>query len=132
MNKQTKRLVAPLAIFALVAMVYFAPSAFSQDDMTVVPTYAFGELERPEVPFEHDLHNEKAEIDDCGLCHHGVADDGTLDMENTTEGEPCDSCHPVDGAGGKMPLMRAYHRQCGGCHAEALKGPVACGECHRK
>jgi hypothetical protein len=26
--------------------------------------------------------------------------------------------------------MRAYHRQCMGCHMEQKKGPVSCGDCH--
>lgn len=132
MKKHTTSLTVPLAIFMALALVYLAPSAFSQDDMTMVPAAAFGKLERAQVPFEHDLHNEKAEIDDCGACHHGRTDDGKMDMENTTEGESCESCHPVDAGGDEVPLMRAYHRQCAQCHAESLKGPVACGQCHRK
>lgn len=133
MHKNTlTRLAIPMAICFVLALVSLAPFAFSQDDMTVVPASAFDPMERPQVAFEHDLHNEKAEIDDCVVCHHGRTEDGKMDMENSSEGESCDSCHPVKPENGETPLMRSYHRQCGSCHAESLKGPVACAECHKK
>jgi hypothetical protein len=118
--------------FAAAVFIRPAPIVFSQDDMTMVPVSAFDTLERPRVVFAHDDHNEKAGIEDCVLCHHSATAEGLMDMETSSEGEPCESCHPVEATGDKTPLMRAYHRQCGDCHAESLKGPVACGECHAK
>ncbi len=59
----------------------------SQDDMVQVPVDAFSKLERPRVAFEHDAHNEKAELDDCAVCHHSKTDDGKRDLENSSEGE---------------------------------------------
>jgi len=123
---------APLGIIIAMMLVYLVPTAFSQDDMTEVPTSPFVTLERPVVAFQHDAHNEKAELEDCVVCHHGKTDDGLMDMENSSEGETCESCHPVTPTNGETPLMRAYHRQCATCHADSLKGPVVCGECHRK
>ena len=131
----TKHLIHSMTFIAVIAalmVVYLAPAAFSQDDMTVVPADAFGILERPQVAFEHDAHNEKAAIDDCVTCHHGRTDDGLMDTENSSEGETCESCHPVNPVNGETPLMRAYHRQCIACHTTMAKGPVVCGECHRK
>jgi len=131
-KKQNIQLLASLAVIAALVVVYFVPLAFAQDDMTHVPVDAFVKLERPQVPFNHDLHNEKAELEDCVVCHHSKTDDGKRDMENSSEGETCESCHAVKRTDGGTPLMRAYHKQCVTCHETAAKGPVACGECHAK
>jgi len=130
-KKQLTRILAPCAAVIAVVLIFMAPTAFSQDDMVVVPTSAFDTLERPAARFEHDAHNELARIDDCVVCHHGKTDEGLMDMENSSEGESCDSCHPVNPDNGETPLMRSYHRQCSSCHIAALKGPITCGECHR-
>lgn len=131
-KKNTFKLAASMLTIIALVIIYMAPAAFSQDDMTMMPVDAFAKLERPQVPFEHDAHNEKAEIDDCVVCHHGMTDDGKQDMENSSEGESCESCHAVERTDGGTPLMRAYHKQCIDCHTEKAKGPLACGECHVK
>jgi len=131
-KKKLTQILAPLAAIIAVMLIYMAPVAFSQDDMEVVPTSAFDNPERPAAMFKHDAHNELAELDDCAVCHHGKTDAGLMDLENSSEGESCDSCHPVKPENGEIPLMRAYHLQCTSCHTAALKGPVACGECHQK
>ncbi len=131
-KKNMTQLLAPMAMIVALVVVFMAPTAFSQDDMTQVPADAFGTLERPRVAFNHDAHNEKAELEDCTVCHHSKTEDGKIDMENSSEGETCVSCHPVKAAKGQTPLMRAYHKQCITCHTDAAKGPVVCGECHKK
>lgn len=131
-KKHTIQLLASLALVAALVVVYLVPMAFAQDDMTHVPADAFASLERPQVPFAHDAHNEKAELDDCVICHHSMTDDGKRDMEYSSEGDPCSSCHDITRDDGGTPLMRAYHKQCITCHEEKAKGPVACGECHVK
>jgi len=131
-KKHTFTIAASLVTLCLLVIAYMAPAAFAQDDMTMVPVDAFTKLERPRVPFVHDEHNEKAGIDDCVVCHHSKNDDGTRDMENSSEGESCSSCHDVKRTDGGTPLMRAYHRQCIDCHKKEGKGPVACGQCHKK
>ena len=132
MNKNMKKLMASMAAIVALTIVFMAPTAFSQDDMTEVPVDAFTKLERPQVAFEHDAHNEKAELEDCETCHHSKTDDGKRDLENSSEGETCESCHAVKRTDDGTPLMRAYHRQCIDCHKQSLAGPVACGECHKK
>jgi hypothetical protein len=131
MHKITTRILAPCAAFIAVALIFMAPTAFSQEDMVEIPTSAFDSPERPVVKFEHDKHNELAELDDCVICHHGKTDNGQMDIENSSEGESCDSCHSVKPKDGTTPLMRAYHLQCTTCHEKSLKGPVVCGECHK-
>ena len=132
MNKNTLKIAASMLTIALLVIAYMAPLASAQDDMTQVPMDAFSKLERPRVAFEHDAHNEKAEIEECVVCHHSQNDDGTQDLENSSEGETCESCHAVERSDGRTPLMRAYHKQCITCHEKQAKGPVACGECHQK
>ena len=115
----------------LAAVLCGAPLAFSQGDMLAIKPEAFTSPQRPPAAFPHDAHNEKAKIDDCAACHHG-GKDGKIDRAASTEGTPCAECHPVKAAKGTTPLMRAFHKQCQGCHETAKKGPVACGECHVK
>ncbi|QGY38697.1 cytochrome C [Pseudodesulfovibrio cashew] len=131
-RKHTVQLLASLAAIAALVVLYMVPLAFAQDDMTEVPADGFATLQRPRVAFEHDAHNEKAELEDCVICHHSKTEDGKQDLENSSEGEPCSSCHAETRTDGGTPLMRAYHKQCIGCHKEKAKGPVACGECHAK
>lgn len=131
-KKHTIQLLASLATIAALVLVYLIPMAFAQDDMTHVPTDGFDKLQRPQVAFMHDAHNEKAELEDCVVCHHSKTEDGMRDMEMSSEGEPCSSCHAVTRDDGGTPLMRAYHKQCIDCHKEQAKGPVACAECHKK
>lgn len=117
-----------LLVAALAALCFFGP-AFSQGDMTVVNRDVFTAPRRPAAFFAHDQHNEKAQIEDCAACHHGETD-GKMDAESTSEGTPCADCHPVVATPGKTPLMRAFHKQCAGCHMDKKAGPVACGQCH--
>ena len=124
-----KKLFVTVVLFAVFAVA--AAPVFSQQDMKNVPLDGFAKASRPPALFDHESHNEKAKITDCGTCHHGQKD-GKMDPATTTEGQSCADCHPAAGAIGKTPLMRAYHRQCGACHEKTGKGPVACGQCHRR
>lgn len=123
----TKKIAAALA--ALAALCLLAIGAVAQDDMVKIDSGAFGAPERPSPVFKHDDHNEKAKLDDCAVCHHAADDKGRLVPNQDSVGTPCADCHKVTEAKG-TPLMRAYHRQCQGCHDTAGKGPTGCGECH--
>ncbi|NLW81849.1 MAG: cytochrome c3 family protein [Desulfovibrionales bacterium] len=105
-------------------------SAFSQED-TVLKVDAFGKLERPVSVFDHDTHNEKAQAEDCSLCHH-VYKDGKKVEGESSEGQACSECHTLKAQGTQPGLRMAYHQQCKKCHIDQKKGPVACGECHVK
>ncbi len=119
-----------LIIFAtLTALLCGINLAVSQGDMLVIKPEAFTAPRRPAARFPHDAHNEKAKIEECGVCHHG-GENGKRDPNVTSEGTPCSDCHQVEAAAGRTPLMRAYHSQCMGCHMEKKAGPVTCGECH--
>ncbi len=125
-----KRRTTPLALVAFVAALLLALPALSQQDMTTIPDEAFKTRTRPPALFKHDEHNEKAKLDDCTACHHGEKD-GKRDPGADTSGIPCSDCHAVEAKPGRTPLMRAFHKQCMGCHMTQKKGPVTCGDCHK-
>ncbi len=119
-------------LLAAAAVIYLIPSmvALSQAETATLAVEAFKAGERPAAIFDHDVHNEKAGLDDCAVCHHGATDDGKRDPGGSSEGVPCADCHKVKADKGRTDLMTAYHTQCKGCHEEKGKGPLACGECH--
>lgn len=125
MNRTLTMLLAAALILA------FAQGALSQQDMKVLAPAALGKLTRPAAQFNHDAHNEKAQLTDCVVCHHGGAD-GKQDKTASTEGTPCSDCHKVKTNGKGTDLTHAYHGQCIGCHQAKGKGPVACGQCHKR
>lgn len=106
-------------------------TAHCQEDLKAVADPAFKSMRRGPVPFNHDQHNEKAKITDCKSCHH-LYKSGKLDPSGDSVGTPCSDCHTVAGGKGGMPLMRAFHRQCGNCHQAKGEGPVTCAGCHPK
>jgi hypothetical protein len=45
----------------------------------------------------------------------------------------CTACHETDKGGKIAGLGKDWaHKTCKGCHEEMKKGPVKCGECHKK
>jgi hypothetical protein len=128
MKKKTLALLIGMAVLA--CMVAFVP-AYSQEDITSLKDEAFGEGQRPAAVFAHDDHNEKAEIEECSVCHH-VYKEGVLVEDESSEDSKCSDCHNVKGDYPTRPLMKAYHDLCGDCHKEQGQGPITCGECHPK
>ncbi|MEW5773810.1 MAG: acidic tetraheme cytochrome c3 TmcA [Thermodesulfobacteriota bacterium] len=122
-----KKIAAAAALLAAVCLL--AAMAGAQADMVKIEGAAFGAPERPAAVFKHDDHNEKAKLDDCAVCHHSADEKGRLVPREDSAGTPCADCHALEG-GKTIPLMRAYHRQCQGCHDKVGKGPTGCGECH--
>ncbi len=123
------RTISLLLTAALV--LAFAQLGIAQQDMKTLSPAAFGKLTRPAAQFNHDKHNEKAKLDECVACHHG-GKDGKQDKSASTEGTPCADCHKVKPQGKATSLTRAYHKQCIDCHKAKGKGPVACGQCHKR
>ncbi len=120
----------PLFLWAalLILVAGAAMTVRSQEYVEYVSDSAFtGHLRAP-VPFLHDDHNERAEVEECNACHH-VYTDGEKDEYDSSEGMECSECHPAEGEG-RLSLARVYHLQCKGCHASRKAGPVACGACH--
>jgi hypothetical protein len=126
MKKRT--LTASIILAALVSTIAVF-SARSQEDVKFVTDSAFTSHMRPPVPFNHDKHNETAQIEDCGTCHH-VYQDGKRVDGDASAGTLCSDCHTLKKGDNPMSLVRVYHLQCKGCHIEKKTGPVLCSECH--
>ena len=130
MRKRTAALYAGMGILISILTFMLMP-AYSQEEIVALGDSAFGDRERPAAVFAHDEHNEKAEIEECNVCHH-VYEGGNKVENDSNEGTNCSECHHVEGGDTTRPLMKAYHDLCKSCHRENKAGPVTCGECHRK
>ena len=122
--------VALIIGMAFTACIFSFIPAFSQD-MTHLADEAFGEKQRPPAVFNHEEHNEIAEIYECNVCHHRYQDGELLEYESS-EDMRCSDCHRVAEGYPTRSLMKAYHDMCQGCHEEQGAGPITCGECHQK
>ena len=109
------------------AVAVVVVTAYSQENVKSVQDSAFKTKMRPGAVFLHDEHNKKAEIGDCGTCHH-LYRDGVKVKDETSEDMECSECHRING--NSAPLVAKYHLRCKGCHEEKKAGPVMCSECH--
>ncbi|MBW2266123.1 MAG: cytochrome c3 family protein [Deltaproteobacteria bacterium] len=117
-----------IGVLVLVSVLAFVP-AHSQEDMAVLQDSAYENRQRPAAVFVHEQHNEKAELDECSVCHH-VYEDGKKVDDESSEDKRCSDCHKVKSGYQARPLMKAYHDLCKSCHQESRVGPITCGECH--
>jgi hypothetical protein len=108
----------------------FGP-ANGQEEIVNLQDSAFVDHQRPAAAFNHDQHNETAELEECNVCHH-VYEGGKKVEDDSSEGQACSDCHHVEKDHPARPLMKAYHDLCKQCHRANEKGPVTCGECHPK
>lgn len=113
-------------VFTLIVLV----SAYSQEEMVVINSDDFKNSQRPAAIFRHDEHNESAEIEECNECHHVYDDSGELIDDESSEDQRCSECHEVEASDDRPALMKAFHRNCKGCHEAKKDGPVMCGQCH--
>ncbi|UCG04812.1 MAG: cytochrome c3 family protein [Desulfobacterales bacterium] len=118
-----------LLLFVIVSVLFFV-SAYSQEDMRLVNTDAFDSPQRPPAVFNHDKHNETAQIEECYECHHVYDEEGKRVEDESSEDQLCSDCHELETSGRKLALMKAFHTNCKGCHKEKGNGPVMCGQCH--
>ena len=114
----------------LAVMLLLAAAAWAQGNITVVKDSGFDTRTRPPVAFDHDEHNQKAEVYDCTVCHH-LYENGKKLPGQPSVGMECSACH-LDDQSGRLDLIRAYHLQCKTCHLERSAGPIQCGQCHRE
>ncbi len=126
MNKRIAVLPAVFLVFGLLLV-----SAYSQEDVTRVDNDVFANPQRPVSRFQHEEHNETAEIEDCARCHH-LYEDGKLVEDESSEDMRCAECHDEKKTENSPSLMQAFHLNCKGCHQENKTGPIMCGECHVK
>ncbi len=120
-----------IALFStMMVLIVLLATGFSQDEMTQVDNDIFLDPQRPPTVFNHEDHNEMAEIEDCAQCHH-LYEDGKLVEDESSEDMRCAECHEEKKVGKTPSLMQAFHLNCKGCHHRENSGPVMCGECHR-
>jgi hypothetical protein len=124
-----KPFVTVLLAIAVGLLSVAAPRA--QEEMQAVANDVFHAPQRPSAVFVHDAHNEAAGIDACNRCHH-VYQDGRLVEDESSEDQRCSDCHAEEAQGRRPALMDAFHGNCKQCHLENGKGPILCGECHRR
>lgn len=106
-------------------------TAYAQDDMTHVDNDVFLDPRRAPSVFNHEEHNEAAELYECNVCHHIYENGEKLEFESS-EDMRCADCHPLESDGNPPALMDAFHRNCKGCHEQRNLGPIMCGQCHVK
>ena len=116
---------------AVMVSLFIFASAYSQEDMTVVDNGVFHNPQRVSSIFKHDEHNDAAGIEDCSECHH-IYEDGKKVEDESSEDQSCSECHGMEASDDTPALMKAFHTNCKGCHLNLKKGPIMCGECHRK
>jgi hypothetical protein len=126
-----KKTLVILFILIPVSGLICLSAAYSQEDMKVIDNSVFGKPARPAATFVHDEHNEKAGIDECAVCHHLYIDGKLVEGEDSI-GQSCSDCHLIHATGNNLPLMKAFHKRCKGCHQQKNAGPIMCGECHQK
>lgn len=112
------------------------------DLITIDTMKAFGELERPEVVFPHDLHTDALEKQkkDCVTCHLSGKNFEVIPDTLKAAVEGIDRMSPKFKRLkdiGKQDVMDVYHTGCIECHTNMLtdgekSGPVVCGECHKE
>lgn len=119
-------------IFILAVIIMIAPfCAYCAEDLERLDNSAFAAPQRIGAVFDHDTHNEKAQLDsDCSICHH--VHDGKQKVEGeSSEDQSCSECHLTKASEeNAIPLRMAFHKQCRTCHVNLKKGPVLCGQCH--
>ena len=126
-----KRTVIIYMVITLFVCIFAVMSGYSQEDVTTVEDSAFKEKMRPTVPFLHEEHNEKAEIEECNVCHH-LYEEGEKVEDDFSEGMECSECHTLNKGDNPLSLVKVYHLQCKGCHQQSKAGPIMCSECHIK
>lgn len=101
-------------------------NAAIENKIGIAHTEIFGKLERPQVIFDHKIHEEAYKKDGCTTCHP-VNDKNKLifDFPKKIKGK------------GEKAVMNAFHDECIGCHKQSAgekkkTGPVTCNDCHKK
>ena len=108
-----------------------------EEKIVIAHQEIFGKLQRPPVPFPHELHMDALEDKGCGVCHHIFDKNAKALVPADGDETGCTECHKAKKKSNTPALREAYHGSCTACHRplgkEGLKsGPVTCGECHPK
>lgn len=116
---------------AIATFLYTFLSSAVANEGTMIDISGFHKTKRPMVMFSHDNHNEKAELDECNICHH-VYENNQLIADESSEDQTCFDCHNAEVKDAPFSLITAFHNRCKGCHLQLKKGPFLCAECHKR
>lgn len=120
-----------MRLFAFICcLAFFVVPTYAQEEVITLNSDELGAHKRPSVRFAHEKH---AEDIGCSACHHDYDVYGTNTSED--DGQRCAECHTDTAQANPVPLMRAFHLQCKGCHQKLVdkdeaSGPLLCGKCH--
>ena len=119
-------------LFALIIAAVLGYSTLNDcKSITFLNSADFENVQQPPSSFDHDFHDLDLEIE-CEKCHH-VYENGVLIKDKSSENKRCIECHPLKvNEEYKIPLLQAFHSGCQDCHRKEGKGPLMCGECHRR
>jgi hypothetical protein len=100
------------------------PPVKPENRIAIAHTEIFGDLERPQVIFNHGKHEEANKAEGCVACH--PEKDGHVSFDFPKNLKKRD----------KTSVMNAYHDACIECHKKSAKkektGPLNCGDCHKE
>jgi hypothetical protein len=144
MMSSKKKAIILSGLFTLCAVLTISTVCIGGDDATKKI-----KKQRPNVAFTHDSHMGNYE---CQQCHHRyengknvieenqdelmeIEPEGTMTLDvnlpDDASAIKCASCHNNKTVT-KIKSREAFHGQCIGCHEKEAKGPVLCGECHKR
>ena len=122
-------------LYIIVMMALFSwawVTSYSDEEKTRIDNEDFENPRRAACVYDHDEHLEASELEECNVCHHLFDENGKKVEDETSEDQRCVECHEEKSSGDTLPLMKAYHIRCKGCHLEQKAGPILCGECHQR
>lgn len=119
-------------LFALIIAAILGYSTLDDGNaITFLENSGFKNPQSPPSAFDHDFHDLDLDIE-CEKCHH-VYENGVLIKDKSSHEKRCIECHPLNATDEyKVPLLQAFHSGCQDCHIKEEKGPLMCGECHKR
>jgi c(7)-type cytochrome triheme protein len=128
----SKKSLVLLVITTLTLSLAFAVSmSFAEGDKGPAEITLNPDGTKP-VLFPHAKHQEKNE---CGTCHHTMADGKQAPYTEGMEIQKCDSCHNDTFANEKLRKWKDIgHGLCKDCHTKMKEegAPTKCNDCHIK
>lgn len=115
----------------IIAVILWYSTLDDGRSITFLENAGFDYPQKAPSAFDHDFHDLDLEIE-CEECHH-VYENGVLVKDKSSDDKRCIECHPLKANDEyKVPLIQAFHSHCQDCHRKEEKGPLMCGECHKR
>jgi hypothetical protein len=120
-------------VAVLLLVLLFSSGGYCQEEEIRMASEELGRHQRQLVVFTHEKHSQRT---GCTRCHHDYDAFGSNRGEEGEE-QRCAECHTATPEKNPIPLVKAFHLQCKGCHQKMAKTdrfnpPHTCGGCHKK